>query len=242
VYDISTFGLQQMIESGRHLRTAGEDACSMQDAAGRVADHLFECFRSSATGEPSFALVRCFKTHPLAQLPPSLQPIEGFPAPDPDASSATRCLALLASRGIHPDWNSPTTSRSHQAIPLASARIVEDAPMIARLVAQMGLKIEDLLHPEAGLLLDLETHRFNIFHVEQAVGCKYLPAQQSFIVPYKVRSVVGFGGPLPHGEIFAVVLFSRSTVSRETAALFRTLALSVKLALLPFAGRRIFND
>jgi hypothetical protein len=70
---------------------------------------------------------------------------------------------------------------------------------------------------------------------------EYIPAQE-FGVPYCVRSVVGFGGFLPPGELFAVVLFSRVPVSRDTAALFRALALRVRLAFLPFSITRIFND
>jgi hypothetical protein len=36
--------------------------------------------------------------------------------------------------------------------------------------------------------------------------------------------------------VFVVVLFLRIPLARETADLFKTLSLSVKLALLPFEG------
>jgi light-regulated signal transduction histidine kinase (bacteriophytochrome) len=45
---------------------------------------------------------------------------------------------------------------------------------------------------------------------------------------------VGFGDLLPDGHLFAVVMFSKIPISRETAALFSHLSLSVKMALLPF--------
>jgi hypothetical protein len=114
--------------------------------------------------------------------------------------------------------------------------------MIARLIVQMGLTVQAVVQPESGFLLDLETQTFNVFHVEDAVGSEFVPAQEAFVLPYRVWSVVGFGGLLPSGEFFAVVLFSKVHISRETAQLFRTLALSMKLALLPFAGRRVFNE
>ena len=46
---------------------------------------------------------------------------------------------------------------------------------------------------------------------------------------------------MPSGELFATILFSRTPIPREVADLFKTLALNVKVALLPFVGTRIFS-
>jgi hypothetical protein len=250
MYDLSSFGLKEMIESGKELRLAAQDATTMQEGAAHIVNLLYDRFesRSSAqtqdqpTGQPSCALVRCFMTHPFATLPGPLKKIALTKLPTPEPLPSMRCLTLLASRGENPEWNSPATSLAHQVIPLPTAEIVEQAPMIARLIVQMGLTVKDLVHSQPGFLLDLDKQTFNVFHVEEALGSEFVPAQENFIIPYRVRSVVGFGGLLPSGELFAVVLFAKVSVSRETAALFRTLALSVKLALLPFAGRRVFNE
>lgn len=51
---------------------------------------------------------------------------------------------------------------------------------------------------------------------------------------------LGIGGLLSPGELFATVLFSRVPIARERADLYRTLALNVKVAVLPFAGSRVF--
>jgi hypothetical protein len=241
MYDLKSFGLQEMIESGKELRRSASGASSMQQAANRVVDLFYDCFRMGETGESCCALVRCFKTHPLGGLPVAIQRVAGAILADPDPPPAMRCLVLLASRGDQPEWNSPELSAAHRVIPLPSARIVAQAPMIARLIVQMGLEIKDVVHPKPGFLLDSERQPFHVFHVEEAAGSEYVPAQEIFVIPYRVRSVVGFGGILPTGELFAVVLFSKVPVARETAALFRTLALSVKLAFLPFSGQRIFH-
>jgi hypothetical protein len=121
VYDLSTFGLQQMIESGKQLRTAGQNAASMQSAARSVVDFLYDCFRVGATGEPCCALVRCFKTHTLATLPAPLKSLAFSILLDSTPPPGTQCLVLLASRGDRPDWNTPHTSAHHQVIPLPSA-------------------------------------------------------------------------------------------------------------------------
>jgi PAS domain S-box-containing protein len=45
---------------------------------------------------------------------------------------------------------------------------------------------------------------------------------------------------LPGGELFTIIMFSRVTIPRETADMFRTIALGVKLALIPFVCGPVF--
>ena len=56
-----------------------------------------------------------------------------------------------------------------------------------------------------------------------------------------VRSIVGFGGSLSTGDLFAVVLFCRVAVSPAVAEQFRALALHVKSALFAFGERDAFD-
>jgi hypothetical protein len=70
--------------------------------------------------------------------------------------------------------------------------------------------------------------------VPEALGNPYIPAQRDFIIPYGIRSILGFGGLLPSGDMFAVPMFFKVPVSREVADLFRPLSLNVKVAILPF--------
>ena len=114
--------------------------------------------------------------------------------------------------------------------------------MIASLLRQMGLKLDAALYPDSRLILDADQHTFNVFHVQHAPGSPSIPAQAEFVMSYGIRSVLGFGGLLPGGELFTVIMFSRVTIPRETADMFRTIALGVKLALLPFAGGPVFES
>jgi hypothetical protein len=114
------------------------------------------------------------------------------------------------------------------------------SPMIGQLLRQLGVDVGSLLHPDPEMLLDAAHHTFNVFHVSDAVGSPYIPAQDDFVRPYGIRSVIGFGGVLSAGELFATILFSRAPIARAQAELFRTLALNMKVALLPFSGRRVF--
>jgi hypothetical protein len=106
--------------------------------------------------------------------------------------------------------------------------------MIRNLIKQMGLDIETVINPDPDLLLDMSIKTFNVFHVPVAENSPYIPAQEDFVKPYGVKSALGFGGVLPSGNVFAVIIFSRTPVSNEVANLFNTLALNVKMLILPF--------
>lgn len=114
------------------------------------------------------------------------------------------------------------------------------SPMISQLIQQFGLEISTVLSPDPALLVDLEQHTYNVFHVPTASGSVHVPAQQEFVIPHRVQSVLGFGGMLPSGNLTAVVLFSKVKIERETANMFKTLALNVKMALLPFDQGAVF--
>jgi hypothetical protein len=155
-------------------------------------------------------------------------------------STQTKCLTLLATVGEKPEWNSRQHSRAHQAIPLPTADFVSKIPMIARLINQFGLDINAVIRPDPNLLADLERRTYNAFHVPEAVGSPYIPAQKDFVLAYKVRSVLGFGGILGPGDLYAVILFSRVPIERKTSELFTAVALDLKLSLRPFV-RNVFE-
>jgi PAS domain S-box-containing protein len=240
--DLASFDLNDMLECGKGVRKAGKSASSMEEAAREIIQLFRRTLVDGRTGESNCPLVRCFKTHPLRQLPPELEKIArklltGKVEPRPDLP----CLTLLATAGDGELWNDRRCSRHHAVIPLERVEIVERAPMIASLLRQMGLELEAALYPDSRLILDPDQHTFNVFHVEEAQASPAIPAQADFVVPYGIRSVLGFGGLLRRGELFTVIMFSRVTIPRETADMFRTIALGVKLALLPFARGPVFQ-
>lgn len=151
-----------------------------------------------------------------------------------------KCLTLLATAGALPAWNSRRMSAGHVALPLASAESVARMPMVARLISQLGVEVASLIAPDENFLVDAEQHSFNVFHVPEAEGSPYIPGQHEFVRPHGIRSVLGFGGLLPSGELFVAILFAKQAIGRERADLFKTLALNAKVAILPFVGGRIF--
>ncbi|MGH9810759.1 MAG: sensor histidine kinase, partial [Terriglobia bacterium] len=132
-------------------------------------------------------------------------------------------------------------SRGHRAIPLPSPEIVEKAPMIAQLIKELGLDLNAVIRPSPDVVRELAGKRHGVFHVENAVGSPYIPAQEEFVQRYGIKSVLGFGGMLPNGELFAVILFANVTVSAASADRFRSLALDVKSSFSRFSDTNIFN-
>jgi hypothetical protein len=239
--NIADFTLKDMVELSAALRRMGPGAASMELVADSIVRYLYENLMDKKTGEKGCVLVRFFKTHPYGELDEDLQEFARNVMNTSPESPAMKCLVLLASAGLLPEWNSRKTSRGHKAIPLPSEHFIEAFPMVRQLVQQMGLEVNTVLQPDPAVVMDMAQRTFNVFLIPEATGSRYVPAQDDFVIPFGVRSVLGFGGVLPSGNLFAIILFSKIPVPRQTADMFRSLALSVKIAILPFDGRTIFS-
>jgi hypothetical protein len=242
MYDLTAFGQEDLDRCGEALTGLREGASSMEEAANRITQHLFDNTINPENGEKACAMVRFYKTHPYEDLNGELrafaQGILGHPPDPPDM----KCLVLLATAGEQAEWNSRTASVGHKAIPLPDEAFVSKIPMISRLVSQFGLDVNAVIRADPNLLTDLEQKRYNAFHVAEAVGSPYIPAQKDFVIPYGIRSVLGFGGMLTTGELFAVIMFAKVQIPRATADRANVLALRVKEVVQAFASGRIFAD
>ena len=234
MFDLKEFTLRDMTELGSSIRRLGDGASTMEEVANRVVRNLYEHLIERDSGKRCCALVRLFKTHPYGELDERLRIVAQGLLHGETPNPAMRCLTLLATAGDRPEWNSRRESVAHQVIPLVSAEMLSKVPMISNLLQQLGVEVHRLLNPNSGLHVESESSSFNVFYVSDAVESPYIPAQEHFVKPLGIRSVLGFGGMLPSGDIFAVILFSKVPIPRETADLFKTLALNVKVAALPF--------
>lgn len=239
--DITDFTLGAMLRAGIAVRRAARGADSLESAAAAITRYLYEhCV--GATGERSCALVRFYKTHRYDALDPALQLFAAAQLGDAAPRGDMRCLVLMATAGDEPAWNSRQASRGHRAIPLPSADRIRAAPMIMRLIEDLGVDIESLVAAAEPGSRGPEVRTYDVFHVEQALGSPYIPAQRDFVEPYGIVSVVGFGGVLRSGELFAVILFSRELIPARSAARFRTIALDVRSSLFSFDEGRTWHQ
>jgi hypothetical protein len=239
-YDLSSFGLGDMLKSSLQLREVIADAPTLETSAQRACRFLYDELRGPDSGR-GCALVRCYKTHPFASLDPELQQfarkVLGGGPPHP----AMKCLTLMATVGQTAAWNSRFLSQGHRVIPLPSPEIVEKAPMISQLIKELGLELSSVLQPSPEIVKQLVGKRYGVFYVEDAVGSPYIPAQQEFVLRFGIRSVIGFGGIMATGDLFAVILFTTVRVPASAADRFRTLALDIKGSFSKFNETTVFN-
>jgi hypothetical protein len=227
--DLSAFGLGPMVRLSAALRELSPGCASLEDFAQRVCTSLHETFLDT-DGQRQTALVRFYGTAPLASLPAAEQRFASRGADDvlPDS---TTCLTLLGTAGELPQWNDRRASVGHRAIALRDPEQVARLPMVAALLDQLGVDVHALLSAQAEVLLPAETGDYRVFHVPYALGSLAIPAQD-FVAEHGVAAAFGFGGALPTGEIYAVIIFSRVSVPATTARLFGAVALSTTLAAL----------
>lgn len=241
VYDLTRFTLADMVGCGRALRSLVTESTSMEEAAQKATRCFYEHCRDKISNDRSCVLVRFFRTHPYGGLPKELRAFADSKAGGAALAKDTKCLTLLGTTGDDPKWNSRRTSKGHQCIPLLSAAMVEQFPMISQLIHQLGLSTTELVRPTAAIIKDLGQKQFGVFHIPAAANSPFIPAQKEFVAPYGVASVLGFGGMLPDGDLFVAILFARVSIPASTAEMFRTIALNLKLGLLALLEKPVFG-
>ncbi len=239
MHDLTKFTLRDMSVLEAALRQIGAGAESMEEVAARIVRHLYEGLVDRRSGRNSCALVRLLKTHRQGDPPLELRKFACAAGGDEAGAPATGCFVLLATAGDEPAWNSTALSVAHRAIPLASPMTVETIPQMADLFRHLGIESALVSRPQSDTLVEPGQKTFNVFFVPKALGSQHL-LQEEFVVPFRIESALGVGGMLPSGDLFALTLFSKTSIPRATADLFAPLALSVKLALLPFDGGQVF--
>jgi two-component system NtrC family sensor kinase len=240
-YEIARFGFKEMMECRSRVRALFDDQpATTEQAAQRTVDFFYSEFVDDE-GKPACALVRFFKTHLFANLDDELRKFAVAIAPESSSIPDLRCLTLMATAGDLPEWNSRHQSRGHRAIPLTSVDVVEQAPMISQMIRQMGIEISSVVRPDPALLLDRGEANYDVFYVEKALGSPHIVAQREFVERYGIESVLGFGGLLATGDLFAVILFSKVRIPPSVAEQFKVIGLNFKIAVLPLARKPLFD-
>jgi hypothetical protein len=240
-YHLASLTLSAMTQLGATLRRIGAGASSVEEVAQRVVRLLYDELIDSATGARACVLARFYFTTQYSNLDEDLRAFGSRLMKGSELRPETRCLTLLATAGEKPDWNSRKKSEGHKTIPLPSEQAFQAIPMVSQLIMQLGIDVATVLKPDPSLVLEMEQKTYNVFFVPEAAGSPFVPAQENFVIPYKVRSVIGFGGLLSSGDLYAVLLFARVSISRDSADIFRNAAMNLKVALLPFVDRPVFG-
>lgn len=239
MYNISNFSQDNLSQCAVALRNMNLNAHSLEETAEQMVQYLYNQLLNES-GERACALVRFFKTHAYEALDGKLQKAAHEILGSRAVLPSTKCLTLLATAGDQSDWNSRQTSGGHKAIPLIDEEFINRAPMISQLIQQFGLEAKTVLAPNPKVLMDLERRTFNVFYIAQALGSEHIPAQKEFVIPYQIESVLGFGGILPSGNLFAIIMFTKTPIPRQTADLFKWVAAYVRIAAASFHETHVF--
>jgi hypothetical protein len=207
----------------------------MEEAASAIC-RLFYDELVDSKGNRACALVRFYKTHAFGELPQGLQDFARKSLAPVTPRTDMNCLTLLATAGDEPAWNSRHRSVGHQAIPLVSPEVVEGAPMIAQLIREFGMDVREVVRPGARVVRDLKGRNYGVFYVPKAAGSPHIPAQAEFVNRYGIESVLGFGGTLASGDLFAVILFSKASIKESATDQFRRLAADVRIVMGRYSG------
>ncbi len=230
---LSQLSLADIVLAASLIRQLGDGAAQLGEVADRIVRYFYDDLRAHGAEEPDLVLARLYKTFRYEELD-EVRRHAAREAMGGEVREQTPCLTLLASAGVEPTWGSPADSRRHKAIPIASEQTLARLPMVAKLMADLGIDVRALIEGRETHATDAEGYR--VFFVAEALGSPFVPVQRDFVVPYGVRSVLGFGGVLPGGSLFVVLLFSKVPLHVESKDLFRTIALAARIALLPFAN------
>ena len=237
----TTFGVTTLLECSMDLRLLGDDATSMEDAAGSIVRYLRSHFVNKETGQSALPLVRFYITRRAEQLDPALRDFALAAGADTRVDDDVVCLTLLATAGEQDAWNDRRRSAGHKAIPLPSVEALHRLPMVSQLVDQLGIPADQVVAPDPGMVRELSNRSYNVFHVADARDHPSVPAQADFVIPYGIRSAIGFGGVLPNSSMFAVVAFSEIPIPDVAVDAFAAAALSTKLAVLRHSGGPVFE-
>ena len=240
MFDLTKFSLQDMSEIGDALQQLELKAKNIDELSDMMVQYFFDKLVDTQTGEKSSVLVRFFMTYPYSSLDTELQQLVDRMLDGQSVDQDMKCLKLSATAGVQPEWNSTINSKDHRVLPLKNEDMLKKNIMVHQFIDQMGMSVSSVLNPDPKLSSELEGRVFNVYHVPEALGSPYIPAQEGFVVPFGVESAMGLGGMLPTGNLFALLIFSKTKISRNTANLFKNIALNVRMAALPFVNEKIF--
>ena len=155
----------------------------------------------------------------------------------PELTEDTIVVTLLASRGSKPQWNDPSNSRDHLAIPLLSASFFETIPIVSRLLSGVITEVPWLTKQQTLMMRESMGNMSQVNCVEDARTARtgdghILITAQNLVQQNGVRSVVALGGRYLNGTALALVLFTREELTEGQVSKFATIVNTLKTATM----------
>jgi len=205
---------QAVDELGRKLflEHRGTDL-TFEGMAQMLCQELFNTFRQ-ADGTPIFALLRIFRFGVYDDLNDILKP-------KANQTDASYWLTLMGTMGIQEAWCSRQQSEGHQVIPADSPV----TPMLKAAFSEIGLQFGNVIKGEETLVMEANRNDTALRHffIPTALGNQNIPAQEEFVIPHKIQSVVGIGSPFIDDSAYMCLGFAQAELTRTQATNFSRL-------------------
>jgi hypothetical protein len=200
-----------------HIATEASKAHWLTDAAQSFSSALLKEF-------PSVVLARVFAVVPFERLPDlDAEIAQGFAekvGAGPLLAPTTPVLSLLGTAGTDPSWNNRLFSSGHLAIPLLSKELVEGAPMLAQLLADLKLDLaclDDARPIDSNRMMGGINQRFYLQSAKTALDARgrlIIPARD-FVTKHRIETVFGMAGAYVEGTIVAAIVFTSERLEAQ---------------------------
>ncbi|MFT4579333.1 MAG: PAS domain S-box-containing protein [Nitrospinales bacterium] len=238
---VESLTFKNIVEISDLLKSETKGLSSLEEVCQCLTRLLCQIF-SDSNDNSELALCRIFKSCSFDDFLPELQK-NICENSNENRLKETKYLTLLGTFGEKKEWCSITKSKNHKAIPLTDQQTIQKLPMVSALFNQIGFNISQTQESGSLEFLKKEDKEFGLFIVEEAERNPVIPNQKDFVIPFGVKSVLGFGGLFATGNIFSVLLFSKKRISPEKAEIFHSLVPAFKFILAENELRgSVFND
>ena len=237
--DLTRLTLGDVARMAGVIRGLSNGQDSLQSFADKTCRYLETQLRGENTDRQT-VLVRFYSTMPFRDLLAKDQ-VYAQRNSTVELEADVTCMTLMATAGKKSAWNDRNASTGGRVIPLTDESQVAAYPLLELVLREAGLDVATLLSRQEHRRARAQRESYGHFHVPDPVDSPLIDSK-AFIEEHGVRTVLGFGGGLPTGGSFAVVLFVDVEVTPDGARLFGTLALSTSLGAFARPGMPFFPD
>jgi len=225
------------------IATEASKAHCLSDAAQGFSSALLSEFSS-------VVLARVFVVVPFERLPEVDAEVAQRFAERVGAAQLLRpttpVLSLLGTAGVGATWNNRLFSSEHLAIPLLSKALVEGAPMLAQLLADLKLDLaclDDARPIDSKRMMGGINQRFYVQSAKTALDARgrlIIPAQD-FVEKYRIETVFGMAGAYVEGTIVAAIVFTSERLEAQVIDRYPSIIANFRMATTTTVlARRIY--